>query len=132
MSPCSFPRVQASDLLGHAVLAGTRTLGVLSCNSAGRSWRPWVMRRAYGLSALVMVVAGLGVGGCTATGSHSTGFSATRSPVTQPAPATLTSFRSCGDALAVLRAATEKYDATYGVSQRFSANDAPAAQPAEG
>jgi hypothetical protein len=80
-----------------------------------------------------LVVAGLGVGGCTATGSHLTGG---RPPGTRPAPtqsATLTSFRSCGDALAVLRAATEKFGASNGMSQGYKAADgaAPAA-PAAG
>src|SRR5258708_13459212 len=93
------------------------------------------MRRACGLSALVMVVAVRGVGGCTATGSHPTGFSTARPPVTRPAPtrpATLASFRSCADALAVLHAATEKYGASYGVSQKFPVNGAPVALPAAG
>jgi hypothetical protein len=88
------------------------------------------MRRACGLSVLVTVVAALGIGGCTATGSQVTGFSAARPAPTQAA--TLTSFRSCADALAVLRAATEKYDASYGVSQQFPVNGAPVALPAAG
>jgi Beta propeller domain len=82
-----------------------------------------------------MVVAGLGIGGCTATGSHPTGFSTARPPATRPAPtraATLTSFRSCADALAGLRAATEKYGGSYGVPQKFPVNGAPVALPAAG
>jgi len=75
-----------------------------------------------------MVAVGLGIGGCTATGSHPAAL-----PPVPAQAATLTSFRSCADALAELRTATEKYGASYGASPKFAANgSAPLAQSAAG
>jgi len=83
------------------------------------------MKRACELTALVMVVAGLGIGGCTTAGGHPVGL-----PTVTAQAATLTSFRSCADALAMLRAATDKYSVSDAAPRQLPANEAPVAEPA--